>query len=221
MSKIRDITGQKFGRLTVLHADGRIRSEVAWVCRCECGAVVRTTKNHMSSGNTQSCGCLAKENSSARAVVHGRYKAPSGSYKVAAFACWKAILKRCLDEQSEDWPRYGGVGITVCEQWMSFENFLADMGDRPSKKHTVDRIDGTKGYEPGNCRWATRRQQSDNRTVTVWVEHDGQKRSIREWSELTGLNYATIKSRIASGWDVGRALTEPTHPNGRRRSESE
>lgn len=126
---------------------------------------------------------------------------------------------RCLNPRSDHYAAYGGRGITVAERWNSFENFLADMGERPEGT-TLDRIDGNKGYELGNCRWATAKQQCNNLRTNVLLEFDGRSLSVSEWAREKSIPIATLHCRIAAGWSAERALSEPIHAERRGRWES-
>jgi hypothetical protein len=123
---------------------------------------------------------------------------------------WLAMKNRCLCPTSGPYPNYGGRGIRVCDRWAnSFEAFAQDMGEPPSRTHSLDRIDTNGHYEPGNCRWATIREQHDNRRVTRAIEHRGERKTLREWAAEFGVSYFTIRQRIERGWPVSRALSEP------------
>lgn len=126
---------------------------------------------------------------------------------------WAAMRERCNNQWCKAYPNYGGRGITVCERWSSFENFLADMGRRPSLGHSIDRIDNDGPYSPDNCRWATRVEQKANqrpRKDAVWIEHDGHRKTLDDWARALGIRYGTLYQRLAKGWSTERALTTPT-----------
>lgn len=135
---------------------------------------------------------------------HGYAKVGSVSptYKV-----WQGMKKRCQDKNSDRYPFYGGRGIKVCERWELFENFLADMGERPKGK-TLERIDNSGDYTPENVKWATRQEQANNRRSSRLLSYNGEVKTTTEWSRITGVNAGTIHSRLKRGWEVGRALTE-------------
>lgn len=122
---------------------------------------------------------------------------------------WRSMLNRCTNQKHRDWHTYGGKGITVCEQWKVFANFYADMGPRPSPKHSIDRIDPSGNYEPGNCRWATAKEQARHFSRNRMLTHEGVTRPLVEWAEITGLKRKTISDRLDTGWTVEAALTTP------------
>lgn len=132
-----------------------------------------------------------------------------GASNTHIYMVWSAMRQRTTNPASKDWPLYGGRGIKVCERWLnSFESFVEDMGPRP-RGGMIDRIDNDGPYSPDNCRWAQPQAQMRNRRSTRLIEHDGQRRSLAEWSEVTGLSEKTIKSRLRIGWSIERTLTEP------------
>lgn len=135
--------------------------------------------------------------------------------RTPTYHSWAKMLERCRQPNRDHAEYYQGKGIKPCERWLKFENFLADMGERPKGK-TLDRIDNAKGYEPSNCRWATNAEQARNRSRTVWLEHDGLRMCITDWANRIGLSKNTLKSRIKAGWPVEKALTTPPKNMGRR-----
>lgn len=162
MPKILNLVGQRFGRLTVTARAGILRKQSAWACRCSCGSEVFLPANYLRSGDTTSCGCLLREHQTKGSVVHGHAIVGSTS---PTYNSWRAMHERCRLPSHPAYKNYGGRGVAVCDRWRSFPAFLADMGERPEGL-TIDRIDVNKGYEPSNCRWATRTQQIANRRST-------------------------------------------------------
>lgn len=197
MTKIIDLTGVKFNRLTVLGLAQE--NPVKWKCICECGSGCAVRTDKLKSGHTKSCGCLVAENTSAALTTHGHTKGRSRSL---TYKSWTNMLTRTRNPNAINFDRYGGAGITVCQRWERFENFLADMGQRPSRKHSVERVDNQKGYEPGNCIWDTQEGQNANKSITRLVVIDGAQMTLAEACRRFGLRYGTAWLRLKEGRDV-------------------
>lgn len=200
-----DLSGQRFGRLTV---EAKVKREAGqsnarWRCVCDCGGVVIRPSNALRGGTATSCGCLTKDLLSASKTTHGhaRRGAKSSSYTI-----WTDMIKRCQNKNHKYFHRYGGRGISVCDRWLSFEGFLSDMGERPSKELTLDRIDCNGNYEPSNCRWATWEQQQNNRSSNRLIARLGKTQTISQWAKEAGVNYGTLKTRVNKGVDTDGEL---------------
>lgn len=202
MFTLMDMTGQRHGRLTVVHripAKGQAR----WLCRCDCGQETTVRGSELREGKTLSCGCWRRERVRRASTTHGH--APRGA-PTATYRTWTAMQRRCRDTRDVHWPQYGGRGIRVCDRWMDYAAFLADMGERPTGL-TLDRIDNDRDYAPDNCRWATGSQQSNNTRLTHLMTHDGRTQSLSAWARELGLTRWQIYSRIEAGASDDEALT--------------
>ena len=195
--------GKKFGKLTVVRQEGVTHRNKMWYCACECGGNTTTTTTHLRSGHTKSCGCTRGE--SRKRHGHAGVKGHTATY-----TAWSAMWNRCTNANAKQWKDWGGRGIRVCDRWLKFENFLEDMGERPSPKHSLDRKNNDGNYEPGNCRWATKAQQSSNTRRLRLIEFRGETRSLTDWSKHLGLNLQTLSHRLNTmGLSVEEAFTLP------------
>lgn len=208
MARKKDLTGQQFGRLTVLNEDTDAyeahykttgQRRVFWRCRCECGNEKVTRSYYLVGGKTKSCGCFQQENRETIHITHGK----SGT---DTHIIWCGIRARCLNENTPAFNHYGGRGIKICDRWGSFENFLSDMGERPSKKHSIERVDSNKGYEPDNCIWALWVDQANNTSRNHRIEYNGMNMTTAQWSREIGVNVHTIQDRIGRGLPVEKVL---------------
>lgn len=195
--------GDKYGRLEIVKEENEAKylngKSRRFRCKCSCGKEIITNLNSLRRGCSLSCGCLQKELMSSRATKHGL----SG---LDEYQIWKGLRKRCSLKNKKDVKNYGERGISVCERWNNFENFYYDMGKRPSKKHSIDRIDNEKGYYKENCRWATCLEQNNNRRSSVYIEYNGERKTISQWERELGFSRGTITRRLAHGWDMKRAV---------------
>ncbi len=205
-----ELVGQTYYRLTVVsRAENSKRGQRRWLCKCECGNDVTVLGTQLRNGHTKSCGCLSRD----RVTKHGLCKS-------SEYIIWQQMKERCYNVKKESHKRYGARGITVCDRWReSFENFLADMGPRPAGM-SLDRIDNNGNYEPGNCRWADNETQYRNRRQTVWIEFNGEKLCQKDWAKRYNIDEATLAQRIARGWPLEKAFTEPKKNSGGGRHKS-
>ena len=196
--------GDRYGRLEVVRELAPSKKNRWVTCRCDCGSESTVNLYKLVSGHTRSCGCLHREEMAVLFATHGR----SGTSK---YKIWQDIIRRCYDSERKAYYYYGGRGIKVCDRWrQSFENFFADMGNRPSAKHSIDRTDNEGDYCPENCRWATRQQQARNVRSNHLITANGEAKPICEWAEITGLWPSTILRRIQSyGWSEEEAVLTP------------
>lgn len=187
-----DITGQVFNRLTVLSFDGRTKDrKLRWLCVCVCGNQARVAGRNLRSGNTKSCGCLMVETTRKRSTIHG---AAADGKVSPTHRSWTDINQRCFNPKTDRWKDYGGRGITVCERWRDFVNFLADIGERPDGQ-SIERLDNDAGYFPENCVWADSKTQARNRRSTKFVTVCGKRRPIVAACEEYGLNHRHVWER--------------------------
>lgn len=209
-------TGQRFGRFVVLADAPRRSGARAYCCVCDCGENRTVDGPALTRGLSQSCGCLKRERTGDARRSHGR----SGD---AIYRIWCGIKTRCSNPGRREFSYYGGRGISVCERWRDgdgsrsgFECFVADMGERPSPDHSVERIDNDGNYDPNNCVWATTLEQRRNTSATYKIAHGGEVLSTAAWSERTGIPALQIGRRIGRGWSVDRALTQRPKAQPRR-----
>lgn len=200
--------GQRFYRLTVVEERPHTVKHRKWLCKCECGGEKVVLGVSLQSGATRSCGCLNRERV-ARITKHGNFR--TGVKKSNEFSSWSSMRDRCNCHAATQFHLYGGRGIKICSRWDSFENFLADMGPCPSAKHSIDRFPDNNGnYEPGNCRWATDREQCNNKRNNRVIEFRGKRQTAAQWAEELGINVETLYCRLNKlGWSDSRALSTP------------
>lgn len=184
-------TNERFGNLVALRWEKR--ECTWWFCKCDCGNTKWVRGKHLDNGNKKvkvvSCGCA--------------YSNPRthGKSKTTEHRIWADMRKRCNNPNAVGYKYWGGKGIRVCKRWDKFENFLADMGLRPSPKHSIDRIDNTKNYSPSNCRWVTQEVQNRSRVKenSILLTYKGKTTHLKEWSRITGIDYSTLRLRVIRG----------------------
>ena len=194
MGVIKDCNGQRFGRLIVVEQAGVDKGRhTLWKCKCVCGSSVITTGNRLRSGNTKSCGCLSREQIANQNKKHGESK-------TRLYRTWRGIHTRCKNKNRSDSIHYVLRGITVCDEWCSYEAFKTwAIENGYNDSLSIDRIDNNKGYYPENCRWVTPKQQCNNRRSNIIVEYCGQKMTLAEYSRIVGIPYSTVYKRYKQG----------------------
>jgi hypothetical protein len=203
MTRILDLTGQRFGRWVVVsRAESAKSNNTRWNCICDCGTEKRVRAGDLTQGKSTSCRCYANELTKVRSVKHGQSN-------TQVYSVWQAMISRTTNPTDKDYKRYLGRGITVCDRWRDYSNFLADMGERPPGL-TLDRIDNDKGYYPENVRWTTHKIQSRNTSRNRLITYNGQERTLVEWAEIFKVTGDLIRGRIDRyGWTTEQALTTP------------
>lgn len=197
--KIKDIAGQRFGRLIALSYAGSDKSGNAkWNCRCDCGVEKSVLGQALRSGAVVSCKCYANELAAQNKLTHGL--SATTYYKA-----WFGMIQRCENKNHTKWKRYGARGIKVRERWHAFENFLADMGQRPEGT-SIERVDNDGNYEPGNCEWADRATQMSNKSDNRWLEFSGLRMTVSQWAIHQKIPRATIFRRLRTGLPVEKVL---------------
>lgn len=207
MSKLIDLTGQRFGKLMVIgRADSRIKpngaKESAWVCLCECGNTTIVTRTNLK--RARSCGCSKNHYISESKITHGLSN--SRIYRI-----WRNMKSRCYNPNAARYESYGGRGIKVCDEWRnSFESFYSwAMSNGYSDELSIDRKDVNGNYTPDNCRWIPMDKQADNKSNSRLFEYNGEAHTVSEWSKIFGISRDIIWNRIKRGWDIERVFTQP------------
>ena len=197
MTTRKSIIGRRFGRYVVIDRLELIGTNRMLFCRCDCGAEKSASYSSLVSGRTKSCGCLRSEKSRETHRKHGHAGYNSNGIRCTPeYKSWTEMKGRCLNINHKSYKDYGGRGITIYQRWVdSFENFIADMGERPSKKHSIDRIDNDGNYEPVNCRWATKQEQNSNTRRNKFVSIDGNCVILAEAARLLGVDPSTVWKR--------------------------
>ncbi len=208
--KRENLIGQKFGRLEVLSkADPYIypngKKRTRWLCRCDCGNIIKAEHTNLKSGNTKSCGCFHRDQIIASSTKHG-------DRKTRLYRIWSNMKNRCFNQADKTYKRYGGRGITVCSEWAEsyelFKEWALSSGYHDDKDCSIDRIDTNGNYTPDNCRWSNPIEQANNRRNTLRYEYRGQIHTLSEWSKITGIKYHTLFARIKKlHWSIEDALT--------------
>lgn len=212
MSKVKDLTGQRFGRLIVIEQHGSTEPNkygsryALWYCKCDCGNTCEVPSSNLGK-RTNSCGCLAKEH----LAEMSKGNVTHGMAKTHLYRCYHHMLRRCYQTNSDHYHMYGGRGITVCEEWRSGFEAFRDWAFKNGYQEelSLDRIDVNGNYEPSNCRWINAKDQCHNKRQSRMYEFNGKVQDIAQWANEYGLKYATLAGRLDRGWDIETALTKP------------
>lgn len=206
-----DITGKKFNHLTAIKRTDNVIGvhDAIWIFRCDCGKTITARKSNVTIGTTKSCGCLKREQSVINAISTHRMT------RTRFYRIFMGIKSRCYNSKMMDYKHYGGRGIKCL--WNSFDEFKHDMYDsylehvykQGVKNTSIDRIDNDGDYCRDNCRWATESQQKRNRTINHNLTFNGETRCLKEWSELTGIKFSTLQTRLTLGWSAYETLNIP------------
>lgn len=200
--KLNDITGQTFGRLTVLYRIHKCNKRHAyWLCVCKCGNLTEVRGSHLTGEKIKSCGCLLHDSHEPTYIKHNKTN-------TKLYSVWSNMKDRCYNDKNHNYDDYGGRGIDVYSEWrndfMSFYNWAINNGYKEGL--SIDRIDVNGNYEPNNCRWATTKQQLRNTRKNIYFTINGETHCLSEWCEILDLKYETIRQRVARGWNIENAL---------------
>jgi hypothetical protein len=208
MGRFIDITGNRYGRLTVIQRCGTSSdNRPQWLCKCDCGNTVVVRGYQLKHGRTKSCGCYHRE----MARTQAKAKAKHNLSNTRIYHIWKDMLKRCYSEKHRGYKHYGGRGINVCNEWRtdfkSFYDWAINSGY--SDKLSIDRINVNGNYEPGNCRWATYKEQANNTRKNHYITYNGETKTLTQWAEYLGIKHKTLSARINDyKWPIEKALTQ-------------
>lgn len=203
MGQIINLVGKRFGKLVVISWAGLDKtSRSIWNCRCDCGQFAITCASSMKAGHKTSCGCLAHS---------GEFKITHGKTESKIYKIWTSMKTRCYNTNDESYLRYGKRGIFICDRWLDFQNFYADMGD-PPPSHSIERRDNNGPYCPENCEWATILTQSNNKRTNRFFTYNGETKTPAQWSRQLGINLGTLYGRLET-WPVEKALSTPVNHN--------
>lgn len=210
-SNFIDIIGKRYGRLVVFSFFDVKNKNSRWLCKCDCGKEKVVTRHSLSSGHTKSCGCLSVEALKNRSTKHGH---AANNNPTSEYTTWNNMKARCYNENDKHYSFYGGRGIKVCERWLGiygFENFIKDMGFKPTSDHTIDRWpNNTNGnYGPSNCRWATQIEQCNNVRDNKILFYNGRYDTLPMWCRELNLKPATVRLRLSKGYSVKQAIETP------------
>ena len=201
-----NLTGKRFGKLVVIKTAGKTKNcAYLWQCKCDCGNEIIANVGNLKNGHTKSCGCLRVDRCKTNFTKHGLEH-------TRLYGIWSDMRLRCYDEKNIAYHRYGGRGITICDEWKNDVKAFYDWATANGYKDslTIDRIDNDGNYCPENCRWATVKEQASNRRSNILVTHNGKTQTMKKWANEVGTPYKVVWARMQKlGWSAERALTEP------------
>ena len=198
-----DLTGKQIGYWAVLERAKNKGNHAQWLCRCKCGNERVVIGIVLRDERSRSCGCLHRQACIDRSTKHG---AANRGKTTRTYQAWSSMMKRCNNPKALDFGYYGGRGIKVCERWREYENFLFDMGEKPEGL-SLGRIDNDGNYEPSNCRWETGTQQGRNKRNNRYLEFNGERLTVLEWSERLNIPYNRLMNRLWRGWSADKTLS--------------
>ncbi len=210
-----DISGQKYGRYTVIKRDGSNKSgNATWLCQCDCGVYKVVAAGALRSGETKSCGCWIRDVTSERSITHGNSK--TRLYKI-----WIGMKSRCYNPKTNNYKDYGGRGIYICDLWKDyFESFMEwSLAHGYQSNYSIDRINNDGPYAPNNCQWITKFDQQSNKRSNRLIEIDGIVNTVAEWGRVYGIDPQAIWGRINRGWDDSLAVTTPSDKRRKRKGQ--
>lgn len=223
----KDLTGRRFGRLTVIEYSHIENSRTYWKCVCDCGNITTIQGHLLSTGKTKSCGCLNREKAAERmrnlgkrhwknglaearkTENHGNYV--HGKSNTRLYTIWTGMKQRCFNPNNRAYIDYGGRGITVCDEWKNDFQAFYDWAIKNgyADNLSIDRKDVNGNYEPSNCRWATDTEQQNNKSDNRIIEYKGESKTIRQWADEKGMSWTALHSRLKKGWSIEKALETP------------
>lgn len=212
MPKLIDLTGKQFGLWTVLRCAGKNGlGRTVWECRCACGVIKPAVDgSNLRAGTSTSCGCVTVARAIAKNTRHGHGRnRRTGDGCSLTYNSWRGMIARCTNPKDRSFKFYGARGITVCDEWIDFARFLADMGERPSVLHEIDRVKNWLGYSKANCRWVTHIVNGRNTRTNRMIDTPLGPMLLCEAIDVSGLNYGTLVGRLARGWDAARLFDAP------------
>ena len=202
MPRLIDLSGETFGKWRVLKRDGSLNGKPSWLCQCECGTIRTVSGSNLRMGLSCNCGCVRSEKIEERNTTHG--KSGTRLYRI-----WCGLKERTANDKNPAYKWYGARGISLCDEWQDFETFQKWAVFSGYEPHlSLDRVNNNGNYEPGNCRWVTPKQQSNNTRKNKLLTYNGETHTVSEWAWITGIGRSTLSNRInRGGWSTEKALT--------------